>query len=69
MARVFSKEKWLQSANKDRAKGILTQQEIEDAQEIWVNNLDGKTYEDINANGDVCTREDWFVETGGGENE
>ena len=50
MARVFSKEKWLQSANKDRAKGILT-------------------YEDINANGDVCTREDWFVETGGGENE
>lgn len=65
MARVFSKEKWLQTANKDRAKGILTQQEIDDAQEIWVNDLDGKTYEEINARGDVCTREDWFVETGG----
>jgi len=44
MARVFSKDRWLQSANKDRAKGILTQKEIDDAQEIWVNNLDGKTY-------------------------
>lgn len=65
MARVFSKEKWLQTANKDRAKGILTQQEIDDAQEIWVNDLDGKTYEEINSKGDVCTRGDWFVETGG----
>lgn len=65
MARVFSKERWLQTANKDRAKGILTQREIDDAQEIWVNDLDGKTYEEINADSDVCTREDWFVETGG----
>ena len=65
MARVFSKDRWLQSANKDRAKGILTQKEIDDAQEIWVNNLDGKTYEEINAKGDVCTRADWFVENGG----
>ncbi len=65
MARVFSKEKWLQTANRDRVKGILTQSEIEDAQRIWVNDLDGKTYEEINANGDVCTRDDWFTETGG----
>ena len=65
MARVCSKDRWLQSANKDRAKGILTQKEIDDAQEIWVNNLDGKTYEEINAKGDVCTRSDWFVEKGG----
>lgn len=65
MARVFSKEKWLKTAHKDRAKGILTQKEIDDAQTIWVNKLDGKTYEEINAKGDVCTREDWFVETGG----
>ena len=65
MARVFSKDRWLQSANKDRAKGILNQREIDDAQEIWVNNLDGKTYEEINAKGDVCTRADWFVEKGG----
>jgi hypothetical protein len=43
----------------------LTQKEIDDAQEIWVNNLDGKTYEEINAKGDVCTRADWFVEKGG----
>ena len=65
MARVFSKQKWLQSANKDRAKGILTQAEINDAENRWVNNLDGKTYEEINKNGDVCTRPDWFVGTGG----
>ena len=43
----------------------MTQREIDDAQEIWVNNLDGKTYEEINAKGDVCTRSDWFVEKGG----
>ncbi len=65
MARVFSKDKWLQTANKDRAKGILTQREIDDALDIWVNDLDGKTYEEINAKGDVCARSDWFTETGG----
>ena len=65
MARVFSKDKWLQTANKDRAKGILTQREIDDALNIWVNALDGKTYEEINADSDVCTRAERFVETGG----
>lgn len=66
MARVFSKEKWLQSANSQKAQGILNQKEVDDALEIWVNDLDGKTYEEINGdgtNGQKVTRDDWFVET------
>lgn len=66
MARVFSKEKWLQSANAQKAQGILNQKEVDDALEIWVNNLDGKTYEEINGDGvhgQKVTRDDWFVET------
>lgn len=66
MARVFSKEKWLQSANAQKAQGILNQKEVDDALEIWVNDLDGKTYEEINGdgtNGQKVTRDDWFVET------
>jgi len=68
MARVFSKEKWLRTANEQKARGILNQKEIDDALEIWVNDLDGKTYEEINGNdvrgrGQRVTREDWFVET------
>lgn len=66
MARVFSKEKWLQSANAQKAQGILNQKEVDDALEIWVNDLDGKTYEEINgdgAYGQKVTRDDWFVET------
>ena len=68
MARVFSKDKWLRTANEQKARGILNQKEIDDALEIWVNNLDGKTYEEINGDdvrgrGQRVTREDWFVET------
>lgn len=66
MVKVFSKDKWLESANKQKEQGILSQREIDDALEIWVNDLDGKTYEEINGD-DVrgriqrITREDWFV--------
>ena len=66
MARVFSKEKWLRTANEQKARGILNQKELDDALEIWVNDLDGKTYEEINGDGvrgQKVTREDWFVET------
>ena len=45
--KVFSKDKWLETANADKAAGILTQREIDDACEIWVNDLDGKSKEEI----------------------
>ena len=45
--KVFSKAEWLKSANEDLAAGILTQREIDDACEIWVNALDGKTADEI----------------------
>ena len=62
MAKVFSKEKWLQSANEQSERGTLTQREIDDACEIWVNALDGKTAEEIAANGESALRDNWFVE-------
>lgn len=43
MTKRFSKQKWLERANIDKVNGILTQREIDDALEIWVNDLDGKT--------------------------
>ena len=41
--KVFSKEKWLQSANGDLAAGIITQGDIDNACATWVDALDGKT--------------------------
>ncbi len=63
--KVFSKEKWLRTAEEQKAQGILNQKEINDALEIWVNNLDGKSYEEINNDcfeKQKVTREDWFTE-------
>lgn len=63
MSKVFSKEKWFESANEQKEQGILSEREINDAIEIWVNNLDGKTLEEIQElTGDSEIREDWFVE-------
>ena len=59
---VFSVEKWLETANADKAAGILTQREIDDARKIWVNALDGKTKDEIAANGQASLRDDWFIE-------
>ena len=59
---VFSVEKWLETANADKAAGILTQREIDDARKIWVNALDGKTQDEIAANGQTSLRDDWFIE-------
>ena len=39
---VFSKKKWLESANKQVEEGFLSTKEVNDALEIWVNDLDGK---------------------------
>ena len=47
MTKVFSKEKWLESANADKAAGILTQREIDDAIAIWVDAFDGKSKDEI----------------------
>nr|DAO90656.1 MAG TPA: hypothetical protein [Caudoviricetes sp.] len=69
--KVFSKAEWLKSANADLAAGILTQREIDDACEIWVNALDGKTADEIAENGGTALRDDWFIEVaadrGGGD--
>lgn len=47
----FSKAKWLESANAQIEQGILSQREVDDALDIWVNEMDGKTEEEINASG------------------
>ncbi len=57
----FSKEKWLESANAQKAQGFLSQREIDDACEIWVNDLDGKTQSEIEASGNQPLNEAWFV--------
>lgn len=57
----FSKEKWLEAANAQMARGHLSQREINDACEIWVNDLDGKTQSEIEASGNKSLNEDWFV--------
>lgn len=58
--KVFSKEKWLKKANAQIAQGFLSKRERDDAIKIWVNDLDGKTYEEITAN---CNEmpDDYFV--------
>ncbi len=61
-AAVFSKAKWLETANADKVAGILTQREIDDACEIWVNALDGKTKDEIAASGQTSLRDEWFIE-------
>ena len=47
----FSKEKWLESAYAQMEKGILTQREIDDACDLWVNAFDGKTRAELEALG------------------
>ena len=49
----FSKAKWLESANAQIEQGILSQREVDDALDIWVNEMDGKTEEEIKASGGV----------------
>lgn len=56
----FSKKKWLEHANAQIEKGILSQREVDDALSIWVNDLDGKTEEEINASGFEVNQQ-WLV--------
>ncbi len=57
----FSKEKWLEAANAQMAQGFISQREIDDACEIWVNDLDGKTESEISAGGENNLNKEWFV--------
>lgn len=60
--KVFSKAEWLKTANADKAAGILTQREIDNACLIWVDNFNGKTKSEIEKNGEIALRDDWFIE-------
>ena len=60
--KVFSKEKWLEKANAQIAQGFLSERERDDALEIWVNDLDGKSKEEIADNNCASLSDEWFVE-------
>ena len=62
MVKVFSKDKWLESANKQKEQGILSQREIDDALDIWVNEMDGKTKEELDAMGKNTYNDAYFVD-------
>lgn len=59
-AKRFSKVKWLEKANEQVEQGFISERERDDALELWVNDLDGKTYEEITANGNTMP-DDFFV--------
>lgn len=56
----FSKKKWLESANAQIEQGILSQREVDDALDIWVNEMDGKTEEEIKISGFEVNQQ-WLV--------
>ena len=56
----FSKKKWLDSANAQIEQGILSQREVDDALNIWVNEMDGKTEEEIKVSGGEVNQQ-WLV--------
>lgn len=43
----FSKEKWLEAANKQVEQGFLSERERDHALKTWVAKFDGKTREEI----------------------
>ena len=57
--KLFSKEKWLKKANAQIAQGFLSKRERDDAIKIWVNDLDGKSKEEISED---LLNDDFFVE-------
>ncbi len=60
----FRKERWLISATEEMNQGILTEEEIHDAEEAWVNDFDGKEREELFAAGNDFLRDEWFEEEG-----
>lgn len=59
--KVFSKKKWLESANKQVEEGYLSTKEVQDALDLWVNDLDGKTQVEIEVSGNHGLNPEWFV--------
>ncbi len=59
--KVFSKQKWLESANKQVEEGYLSDREVQDALNLWVNDLDGKTQAEIEVSGNKGLNPEWFV--------
>lgn len=59
-AKRFSKEKWLEKANAQIEQGFLSERERNDALELWVKKLDGKSYEEIVSSGNKMP-DDYFV--------
>lgn len=57
--RRFKKALWLQSANAQIEEKVLSEREVNDALDGWVNDLDGKTEEELTAMG-VEVREEWL---------
>lgn len=55
----FKKTLWLQSANAQIEEKVLSEREVNDALDGWVNDLDGKTEEELTAMG-VEVREEWL---------
>lgn len=47
--------------NKQMEEGYISQKEVDDALELWVNDLDGKTKEEVEASGMSIARDEWFV--------
>ena len=55
----FKKALWLQSANAQIEEKVLSEREVNDALDGWVNDLDGKTEEELPAMG-IEVREEWL---------
>ena len=55
----FKKALWLQSANAQIEEKVLSEREVNDALDGWVNDLDGKTEEELTAMGGEV-REEWL---------
>lgn len=58
--KVFSKKKWLESANKQIEEGYLSNREVQDALNLWVNDLDGKPQAEIEESGNTNLNPEWF---------
>lgn len=68
--KVFRKDQWLISATEEMNQGILTEEEIRDAEKIWVDRFDGKAREELFAAGNDFLRDEWLEEvseTGDGD--
>lgn len=65
MAKVFSLDKFLETVNAEKEKGIITQKDIDNARNTWVDKVAGKTAEEIDKLlGDSLSKsyDKWLVE-------